>query len=197
MLKMNKAAAALLAAAVMLGGCAVVSPDTVRQPDLTFAQYAPVSLDVAKIEVYDQFTPPATGGHIEREFATPPDQAATRLLEAKLRPDGAAQILRVYIDDASVVSEKQPVRDDLMGKFTRETAEIYRAHLAIHFELANTDAPDIVIGNANITSDRTTSILENTSLADRDRTAVNLTEALMKDVYAGMTGTVRETFGFK
>lgn len=183
--------------ALALTACVNGVPGEVKPVDLTFPQFAPVQVNVAKVEVYDNFNPSAAAGHIEHEFPTAPDQAAKALLESKLQAGGSGQILRAYIDDASVISEKQPLSDGLASTFTRETSEIYRAHMAVRFELADTAAPDIVIGRANVTSDRTTSILENTSLADRDRAAVNLTNTLMGDVYAGLKGTVNDTFGFK
>lgn len=165
------------------------------QPDMSFAQMQPIGLNVAKIEVFDEYRQPATGNYIEQEFNLPPAAAARRLIESKLVANGTRQVLRVFIDDASVLREDLKVREDLMGNFTRETSEKYRGRVALRFELVNEEAPDIIVGHANVISDRTSSLMENTSLAERDRVYMALTEGLMNDLYAGFQTTVRNTFG--
>lgn len=190
-------AAALLplAATPVLMGCAGTSPLALTQPDLSLSQMQPVSLAVAKIEIFDEYKSPMGGANIEHEFQTPPMVAARNLLQNKLVPAGDRQILRAFIDDASVRVERLKVREDFMGTFYREPAERYIGRVAIRFELVNEDAPDIILARANVNSDRNNSTLENASLADRDQAYLMLTEALMKDVYDGLNTTVRQSFG--
>ncbi len=185
----------MMALSIGMAGCTSAPPMTLAQPDLTFEQLAPVSLAVSKIEIYDQYKSPMTGRNIEHEFSTTPAAAARRLIEKKLAATGTRQILRVYIDDASVVRDNLPVAKDFWGEFSREPSEKMLARVALRFELVNEEAPDIVVGRASVVSDRTRSLLENTSLADRDRAYLNLTEELMSDLYAGFKTVVRDTFG--
>ena len=188
-------AVAAVALTVSVAACTSAPPMTLTQPDLTFAQMQEISLAVAKIEVYDEYKSPMGGTNIEHEFATPPSAAAHNLIQNKLKATGDRQILRVFIDDASVRSQKLPVRTDFQGFFTREVSERFVGRVALRFELVNEDAPDIVIGRANVSSDRTSSLVENASLADRDVVYTALTEALMRDLYEGFATTVRGNFG--
>lgn len=183
------------AASLSLSGCMTSPPMSMAQPDLTFAQYQGIPVNVAKVEVFNQYTPPMDGRHVESEFQTPPATAAENLAKAKLLATGTANILRVYIDEASVVMQKLPKDTGFMSTFVRQPSERYAARVALRFELVDATAPDIVIGRANISSDRTTTILENTSLADRDQAYLDLTEALMKDIYDGFVSTVQPNFG--
>ncbi len=198
-MKKNKftllAAVAAVALSVSVAACTSAPPMTLTQPDLTFAQMQEIPLAVAKIEIFDEYKSPMGGNNIEHEFATPPAVAAKNLIQSKLKPAGDRQILRVFIDDASVRGEKLPVRTDFQGFFTREVSERFVARVALRFELVNEDAPDIVIGRANVSSDRTSSLVENASLADRDVVYTALTEALMRDLYEGFSTTVRGNFG--
>lgn len=191
----TRCAALFLLLSLGLAACTSAPPMTLAQPDLTFEQLSPVSLAVAKIEVYDQYKSPMTGRNVEHEFSTPPAAAARRLIESKLAASGTRQILRVYIDDASVVRDNLPVAKDFWSEFSREPSEKLLARVALRFELVNEEAPDIVVGRASVVSDRTRSLLENTSLADRDRAYLNLTEELMSDLYSGFRSVVRDTFG--
>lgn len=198
-MKKNKftllAAVAALALSVSVAACTSAPPMTLTQPDLTFAQMQEIPLAVAKIEIYDEYKQPMGGTNIEHEFATPPAAATRNLIQSKLKAAGDRQILRVFIDDASVRAQKLPVRTDFEGFFTREVSERFIGRVALRFELVNEDAPDIVIGRANVSSDRTSSLVENASLADRDVVYTALTEALMRDLYEGFATTVRGNFG--
>lgn len=190
-------AAAGIAASLALSGCMTSPPQSVMQPDLTFAQYQDVPLAVSRIEVLNMFQPKPAGQHVEHEFEVPPAAAAEKLAKTRLVAAGAGtgKILRVFIDDAAVTRQNLAVRDDFVGTFTRQPSEKYAARVAMRFELVDEMAPDIVLGRANISSDRATTILENTSLADRDQAYLNLTEALMRDIYEGFRTTVQRTFG--
>lgn len=200
-MKKNKftllAAVAVVTLSLSVAACTSAPPMTLTQPDLTFAQMQEIPLAVAKIEIFDDYKPPMGGNNIEHEFATPPSVAAKNLIQSKLRAAGDRQVLRVFIDDASVRGEKLPVRTDFQGFFTREVSERFVARVALRFELVNEDAPDIVIGRANVSSDRTSSLVENASLADRDVVYTALTEALMRDLYEGFSTTVRGNFGMQ
>lgn len=191
------AALAAFLMAAPLGACTTAPPMSAVQPDLTFAQYQNIPLAVSRIDVFEEYKAGANSNSVEHEFETPPGVAAHNLAKTKLVAAGAGngKILRVFIDDASVQRQNLPVRTDLVGTFTRQPAEKYAARVTMRFELVDETAPDIVLGRANIGSDRTTSILENTSLADRDQAYLNLTEALMRDVYDGFRTTVQRTFG--
>lgn len=188
-------AGAAIVVSLSLSACTSAPPMTMVQPDLTFAQLQEIPLAVAKVEVLDEYKTPVGGTNVEQEFSTTPLAAAHNLTQSKLVAAGDRQILRVFIDDASVKSQKLAVGTGFEDFFTHEPAERLVARVALRFELVNEDAPDIVVGRANVSSDRTSTILENASLADRDMIYTALTESLMRDLYEGFSTTVRGNFG--
>ena len=113
------AAVAVIALTLGVAACTSAPPMTIEQPDLTFAQMQDVPLAVAKIEVFEEYKSPMGGANIEHEFATPPMVAARNLIQSKLKAAGDRQVLRVFIDDASVKSQKLPVSNDFMGTLPR------------------------------------------------------------------------------
>lgn len=185
---------AALALALSLAACTTAPPATNALPELTFEQMAPISLHVAKIEVHDEFRTPVTQDHVEHLFPKTPAAAARELVEKKLTADGFDNILRVIIEDASVIEQKLPVSNDFWSNFTREPSERYNARVSLRFELVNEQAPDIIIGHASVIGERTKTVIEGTSPADRDRAYIALTEELMGDLYNGLDTVVRNTF---
>ena len=187
---------AVVAALFLLTGCVESMPDT-HPPELTFANYQPVDLDVASIDVRDDYKPPMQDPNIEHTFPTPPYVAAKKLVKQQLIPAGSANALRVIIEDASVIREELPVEHGILDAFTRQPSERLRAKVLLRFELYSPQAPDIVLGHAEVIAKRTKTLLEDTSIADRDHAYFSLTEDLMDDLNDGLRSIVKNTFGKK
>jgi hypothetical protein len=185
-----------LAVVALLSGCTDGPPDT-HTPDLTFANLQPVALDVAKIEVKNNYKPPMQDPNVEHKFPVPPYIAAETLLKKQLVAGGRDNVLHAYIDDASVVREELPITKGIIDTFTRMPAERLNAKVLVRFEMTSPAAPDIVIGHAEVLAKRTKTLLEDTSPADRDSAYFSLTEDLMDDVNDGLKSIVKNTFGTK
>lgn len=185
---------AVIISLAALSGCVSAPPET-AVPELTFEQMQPIALNVAKIEVFDEYAPPMKDPNIEHLMPTPPAVAAKNLAEKKLLAEGADRLLRVVIEKAAVTKESLPVTQGFWGAFSLEPAERYKANLSLRFELVKEEAPDIIIGHASVTGNRTKTLAEGASPADRDRAMTELTEGLMADLYDGFNTVVRGTFG--
>lgn len=166
-------------------------------PGLNFTGFAPVSLDVAKIEVRDDYRPPMRAPNVDHLFRTPPDAAVRDLLARVLTPGGASNTLRAIVQDASVVDKKLKVTPGVLGTFSREPSDRYEAKVMLRFELFDPAAPDIVLGHAEVIARRSRTLMNSDSPADRDRAAAELTQDLMKDVEDGLQTVVKNTFGTK
>jgi hypothetical protein len=183
----------------LLGACGEPSLQA-EVPLLSFEQYKPVMLNVAAIEIVDKFRPiDPTGGakHVELLMKQPPHRAVQELIRKQLVPAGPSGLLRVIIDDASVLGEKLPVTEGMAGLFQNEPAERYHATVALRFERAAEDAPDLVTASANVAADRTTTVMKDASPADRDMAFYRLNEQLMADVSQGLQTVVRSSFGLQ
>ncbi len=179
-----------------LTGC-MEGPPVSTPPDMTFANFQPLPINAAKIEVVDNYKPPMQDPNVEHSFRTPPYVAAERLLKKQLVAAGNDNVLRAIIEDASVVSEELPTTKGFMGAFTQEPSERLKAKVLVRFELVNPRAPDVVLGHAEVIAKRDKSLMESISPADRDRAYFSLTEDLMDDLNDGMRSIVKNTFGKK
>lgn len=178
---------------LMMSGCTDAPPPR-DVPRLTFDQVKPIMVDVAKIEIIDRFHA-GNGQHVELMMKQPPEVAVQDLLKKQLVAGGPHGVMRVYIDDASVVGEKLEVTKGMMGMFTNEPAERYHATVELRFEVAGEDAPDIVTRHANVHADRTKTVMKDASPADRDMAFFQLDDELMQDVSNELQTQVRSTFG--
>lgn len=171
------------------------APPQAEVPLLDFSKYKPIMLNVAKIEIVNEFRAGGEGKHVELLMKQPPETAVQELLKQQLVAAGPSGLLRVIIDDASVVGEKLPVTEGMKGMFTNEPAERYRARIALRFERADESAPDITKAHAEVSADRTKTVMKDASPAERDRVFYKLDEELMDDVSHGLQTVVRSTFG--
>lgn len=181
---------------ILLQACTQGSPDA-SVPDLTFAQMQPISLDVAKIEFVDAYRPPMMSPNVEHLFLTTPMKVTRDLVARQLVAAGTRNVLRVMLDDASVVSEELPMTRGLWGAFAQEPAERYKAKVSLRFELVDSAAPDVILGHAEVIAKQNKTLFEGISIAERDRAYLGLMEDLMDNVSDGFATVVRSTFGMK
>ncbi|HYD19658.1 MAG TPA: hypothetical protein VEF76_14390 [Patescibacteria group bacterium] len=188
------AAAAFLA--LSLSSCQV-SPPVSRTPDLAFDALPQIAMNVARIEIVDAYHPPADPKHVEHMFRLPPAAVAHNVIEKQLLANGSSDTLRVTVEDASVVRKELPLKKGFVGFFENGEEEEYRVRVYLKFELLRDDNPGMVAGDAFVSSERTQTILEDASLAERDMILFRLNEQIMQDIRNGVEGTVRKTFGWK
>ncbi len=178
----------------ILGGCASTPPDT-TMPQLTFAQMQPIMLNVSRIEFQNDYRPSMQASSIEHIFS--PSVAATTqdMVAKQLVAGGPENVLRVILEEASVISEELPRTSGFWGHFTREPSERYKAKVALRFELVDPMAPDIVIGHAEVIAKQNRTVFQDMSPVERDRAYLTMLEELMDNVNDGFQTVVKNTFG--
>lgn len=181
-----------LAFVLALSACETAPPVT-AVPDLSFAGQPTISLNVARIEMVDNYHAPMKSPNVDHLFHQSPEDIARRMIESQLVANGSTGTLRITIDDASVIRRDLPVTDGIQGAFENEPAEEYKAHVSLRFELVD----DGRTGNATVASDRLRTLLEDASPADRDMALFKLAEAIRDDIGQGLSGAVKRTFGWK
>ncbi len=187
---------AMFAAVLILAACQGAPPVT-ETPDLSFDTLPQISMNVARIEIVDAYQPPMKAPNVDHLFKLSPRQVARSVLEKQLVANGSVNTLRVTIEDASVVKKDLPVAQGFTGIFNNEESEGYTARVHLKFDLLAEDSPGHVLADAFVTSDRSQTLLEDSSPADRDMMFFTFDENIMKDIRQGVEGTVRRTFGWK
>ena len=95
--------ACLALAAMVLAGCTteVQKPGF---PRISFAHLQPIGLNVARVEVVNQYVSPATRPNVEHEFPVSPAATAMNWGRDRLRAQGASGVARVVVRRAPRVA---------------------------------------------------------------------------------------------
>ncbi len=168
-----------LLAVVMLPACA--APPPVRLPDMTFTDRPRFLLDVAEIQVVDQYQPTFRLPNIEHQVPVSPAKAAERWARDRLIPVGASGVAVVTIKDARVIENSLRVTPGVQGVFTKDQAARYDAFIEMSVEIKPTNimAPE---GAASGRAERSRTVAEGITPNELDRVLYELVEGMMRDV---------------
>lgn len=189
MVKHMRQALLLLAMVVALAGCETADP-VQRLPELTFAHLPPLALDVAAVEVVNQYHSPLKRPNVEHEFPTPPARAVERWAHDRLKAVGARNRARLVIRDAPVTEAKLKLTEGIKGAFTKDQSERYDALLDTTLEIV--DDSGRVLGFAISRASRSRTVREDATLNERERTWHDIADGLMKDFNAEMERNIRQ-----
>src|SRR5690349_20397371 len=87
-----------IAATLALGAC-TSTPPRPQARQISFANLAPISFDVARIEVVQQYQPPQVAPNVDHLAPVPPSDAIRRWANERLRAMGGSGTIRVIIKD--------------------------------------------------------------------------------------------------
>ena len=168
-----------LLAIVVLPACA--APPPVRLPDMTFTDRPRFLLDVAEIQVVDQYQPTFRLPNIEHQVPVSPAKAAERWARDRLIPVGTSGVAVVTIKDARVIENSLRITPGVQGVFTKDQAARYDAFIEMSVEIKpiNIMAPE---GAASGRAERSRTVAEGITPNELDRVLYELVEGMMRDV---------------
>ena len=181
----------LAAGGLALAGCATPPPRTTFPP-ITFAQVAPIKLDVREIEIERAYQPPHAAPNVEHLFAVPPAAAATLWAVDRLTAAGPLGRARFIVREASVVEIPLTQSGGLTGAFTIEQSERYDARLVVEIEIVAEDGRIEGTLTVEVTHSRT--VPENLTLGERERVWHEMTRAMMDELDVQLDTTIKEAF---
>jgi hypothetical protein len=103
---MLKKLALFIPVIVLLGACSHPAP---RQRELSFARYQPIYLDVANVDIDDDYESPMKPPNVEHLIPYSPMDAMHLWIKDRIRTVGTTKSVEIIIKDASVIST--PVKD--------------------------------------------------------------------------------------
>jgi hypothetical protein len=177
--RLLRPAALALAATLALAACSSAPPRP-QARQISFANQAPISFDVARIEVVQQYQPPQVAPNVDHLVPVPPSDAIRRWANERLRAMGSSGTLRVVIKDATITETRLPSTSGVRGTFTTDQSERYDGHLAVDLVV---DVPSRRFqGYTAATVARTISVPENISLQGREDAWHAMVERLMTEL---------------
>jgi hypothetical protein len=169
---------ALLALAMLpwlLTACDTPNP-AVTFPELTFAHKAKIKLNVAKIEVINEYRMPFKAPNVEHLVPIAPGGAAERWAADILKPVGTRGTALFVITRASVTERKLKTTSGLKGLIAIEQSEEYEAGLHARIEILDGNRR---VATAQTSITRTQTAREDATPNQRSKLWYALVERLM------------------
>lgn len=176
-----------LVLALPLAACDMQMPGETHPP-IMFSGTPPLELDVARIEVIEQFKPPLTAPHVEHLAPLPPAHALRNWARDRMQAKGAGGVAKFTIVDASVTQEPLEKTAGLKGLVTTDQASRLRVLLKGRIDV---DAPGGQ-GFAEASASRSKTVPEDMSVAERDAALHSLIAATAKDLDAKLETEARK-----
>jgi hypothetical protein len=167
----------VLAAAGLAAACAPTRPPQ-PVPTLAFPQRPPVALDVARVEVVNDYVSPMASPHVEQFAPTPPAAAVRRWADERLRAEGLSGTLRVVVEDARITETPLPRTGGLQGVVRRDETERYDGRLSVRLEAARGD----LTGSFSAAAERSRTVPEGITLAEREAVLQEMVNAMAEEV---------------
>ena len=170
-----------IAATLALGAC-TSAPPRPQARQISFANLAPISFDVARIEVVQQYQPPQVPPNVDHLTPVQPTDAIRRWANDRVRAMGSSGTMRVIIKDASITETHLAGTTGVRGAFTTDQSERYDGRLSVDLVV---EVPSRQFqGYTGATVSRTISVPENVSLQGREDAWHSLVERMMADLNA-------------
>jgi hypothetical protein len=180
---------ALLAVVLLPAACSVPAP--VKLPDMTFTDRPRFLLDVADVQVVDQYQPPFRLPNIEHQVVVSPAHAVARWARDRLVPVGGTNRAIVTIKDARVLEHSLRVTPGLRSVFTKDQAARYEVFVEVSVEVrpgAGNNPGDAV---ASAKAERSRTVPEGITPNELDRVHYELVEAVMRDLDQQLDANMR------
>lgn len=182
---------ALILLTLTLAAC-VDTPPPPQAKALSFAQYAPITLDVADVQVNTNYRSPLAAPNVEHLFPTPPAEAMKIWVRDRIRPVGMARRLEVNIIDASVKEVPLERTKGIKGAFTKDQAKRFDARMEVEMRIYGTSP--LSEASLNVIATRSQTLAEDASPAARDAVFDRMTAELMTSVNAELEKNIYQYF---
>ena len=178
--RMTQRSALLLVAAFLVAGVVAGCETAIPAPqklELSYAHLGAIRLDVAKVEVVDEYLPPLQPPNVEHEFPISPAEALQQWARDRLQAAGKDRKARFIIRNAAVQEIALDKKKGLRGLFTKDQSERYDGRITVQLEIrSNRGFRDAFI---EAIAEESRTVPEDISLVERERVFLQITEELI------------------
>jgi len=174
----------------LLAACAMDFPDD-RFPPFSYQNLPDINLDVGEIEVEQAYVTPGRRPNVDHLFPVAPKDAAVQWADDRLVARGDRLTFRYVVREASALETELETTGGVKGLLTTDQSARYEVHIVIEMQVL--DGRQIQ-GTAKAEARRSTTVPEDITLAERERTWYRLTEETMNDLDKQLEETIRSAF---
>lgn len=184
---------ALALVAFSLTACEDAPSSTAPAP-ISFANTAPIRLNVASINVVESYRAPMRAPNVDHIMPTPPVMALKQWAGQRLVAAGGQGSLEIIIEDAAVKETKLALKDGIKGFFTDEQSERYDAHMKVTFRLYD-GVNTISAAEGEVEVSRMQTVGEKATVAQREKMFRDMVQDMMTRFDSEAQNRLRQYFG--
>ena len=184
---------ALITTAFLIAACANTTTGPRPTAHYAYKQYPPIMVNVASVQVVD-YMPSMRAPNVEHLMPQPLPAAVSDWANTRFKANGATGTLVITVRDASMVGRDLNRTSGFKGAFTIDQAERYDAHITVDFNVDGGAAG--TSGNGAVKVDRGSTIAEDASLQDRDRSWTTMEENMIIDLDAATMTMLQQRLPF-
>lgn len=181
-----------LAAALLLAACSSPPPPAAFS-EITFADRGTIVLDVATVDVRSSFAPSFASPDVEHLFPIPPQRAAERWARDRLAARGGGRRAIYDVKTARVVEKPLSGTGGVAGLFKSDQEARYIALLEVELRILEPDGRQV--GFVSARAERTRTVEEGVTLAERETIWFEMTRQLMADLDPVLEKSIRTNLG--
>jgi len=175
-----------------LAACSSSAPVPNTQP-LSFTQYPPINIDVARIDMIEEYKSPFSAPNVEHLMPYTPADSIILWVKDRVHATGHDKILQVTIKDASVKSIDLPKTQGLTGLFTNDQDKKYDGRIEVEMRIYG-DQP-MSVANTSVVITRSITIPENASPNTRKAAYTQMVQDMMKMMNDKLESNMRSYMG--
>lgn len=180
----------LFAVALFMTACQPSAPARLGKPQFTGPAFQITAMDIEMVK-----SAPNVAGDVQEryQFPTRLDSGIEQWAKDRLSLRGGENILKLDIQESSVIEEPLPVEEGFMGLFKNEQSSRYTARLRVSLALYSSDRPTARAG-ADGESTRTMTLPEGASVAERQQAFNDLVIKVLQDIDAELSKRIEQNF---
>lgn len=164
-------------------------PAAAQSAGVDFTGRDPIVLDVASIEVESAYAPPMQPPNVDHEIPLSPSDAVRLWASARLKAGGPQGKARIIIRDASIVELDLKTTKGIKGWFTKDQSQKYEGKIQVDIVVEGTSRG--VTGSVSAAVARATTVAEDVTLAQREKTMLELVRDLAGDLDVELDKSIR------
>ncbi len=174
---------------LFLASCAQPLPPSPKL-ELTYSHLGQIRLDVAEVEIVENYVPPLREPNVEHLIPVSPAQATRQWATDRLFAAGTGRRAHFVIDQAEVIETNLPVETGVRGALTVDQSRRYDAVIGVVLEIRDDRGFRLAFASAKAVRSQT--ISENLTLRERDLLLYQMVEALIADLNRELEGKIDE-----
>lgn len=184
---------ALALTAFALAACQE-APVSSSPASIHFGNKPPLRLNVASINIVENYRPPMKLPNVDHTLATPPIMALKQWAGQRFVAGGGQGSLEIAVEDASVIETPLQKKDGITGFFTDDQEARYDAHIKITLRVYD-GVNTISVAEASAEAARWRTINEKATVAQRDAMFHAMLQDMMLQLDSESEARIRQYFG--